>query len=265
VLAVEGLTKRFGRVTALDQVSLEVAPREVVCVIGPSGCGKSTLLRCINFLDEPDEGFVRLAGSYVGRERTAAGVARRQRERDLDRLRPRFGMVFQALHLWPHLSVLDNLAKGPVTVLGLPRPDAEARARALLERFGLADKAGAWPATLSGGQRQRVAIARALAMQPEIMLFDEPTSALDPELVGEVLRTIRELAEAGTTMLVVTHELGFAAAAADRVIFMDRGRIVEEGPPARVLRAPRDPRLVAFLGAVLRQGDPLPVPQGAAA
>jgi polar amino acid transport system ATP-binding protein len=235
-----GLTKRFGAATVLDDVDLDVATGEVVCVIGPSGSGKSTLLRCLNLLEVPTAGRVFLGDD----ELTAPGAP-------VDALRRRLGMVFQSFNLFPHRTVIDNVTLAPVTVLGLDRATARARGLALLDRVGLADRADEHPARLSGGQQQRVAIARALAMEPEAMLFDEVTSALDPELVKDVLAVMRSLAEAGMTMVVVTHEMGFAREVGDRVVFMDGGAIVEEGPPAAVLSAPRHERTQRFLSRVL--------------
>ncbi len=250
MVAVRGVAKRFGAVQALSGVSLDVARGEVVCLLGPSGSGKSTLLRCVNHLERPDAGAVWVAGELIGYRRDGdrllelpdAAVARQRR---------RCGMVFQRFNLWPHLTAAQNVAEGPVRVLRRPKAEAREAARALLARVGLADKADAYPAQLSGGQQQRVAIARALAMEPAVMLFDEPTSALDPELVGEVLAVMRDLAGTGMTMLVVTHEIGFAREAADRVVFMDAGAVVEEGPAARVLSAPAQARTRDFLSAVL--------------
>jgi polar amino acid transport system ATP-binding protein len=249
-LKVSGLTKRFRGATALDSVYLEVARGEVVTLIGPSGCGKSTLLRCLTWLEEPDDGFIEVGGRPFGR--TLVGqVVHRQTRREIDALRPKIGLVFQNLNLWPHLSALENVARGPVVVLGRKRAAVEAQARALLARLGLERQMDKHPHELSGGQRQRVAIARTLAMEPELILFDEPTSALDPELVGEVLGLLREIAATGMTMLVVTHEIGFAGGVADRIAFMDQGRIVETGPARAILDNPTDPRLRAFLGRVL--------------
>ncbi|WP_298954632.1 amino acid ABC transporter ATP-binding protein [uncultured Methylobacterium sp.] len=253
VLSLVGLTKRFRGTLALDEVHLDIARGEVVALIGPSGCGKSTLLRAVTWLDPPDEGFVFLGGEPFGRERRGA-VIRHHGRRRIDAMRPRIGLVFQQLNLWPHLSALDNVVRPQTVVLGRPREEAVARARDLLAALGLADRADRFPDALSGGQKQRVAIARALAMDPALMLFDEPTSALDPELVGEVLALLRQLAAAGTTMLVVTHEIGFAANVADRIVFMDHGRIVESGPARSVLDNPADPRVAAFLRLVGRGG-----------
>ncbi len=239
-IRAEGLVKRFGANTVLDGVDLVVAEGEVVCVIGPSGSGKSTLLRCLNLLEIPTQGRVFLGDT----ELTAAGA-------EVDALRRRLGMVFQSFNLFPHRTVLDNVAMAPIAVLGLDRDAARQRARVLLERVGLGDKASEHPARLSGGQQQRVAIARALAMGPEAMLFDEVTSALDPELVKDVLGVMRSLAEGGMTMVVVTHEMGFAREVGDRVVFMDAGTIVEQGTPAQVLDAPTHERTQRFLSQVL--------------
>ena len=235
-----GLVKRYGDHTVLKGVDLDVAQGEVVCVIGPSGSGKSTLLRCLNLLERPTEGRVFLGDE----EMTAPGA-------QVDQLRSRLGMVFQSFNLFPHRTVLDNLTMAPVNVRGMPREQARERARAMLARVGLADKAGEHPARLSGGQQQRVAIARALAMDPEAMLFDEVTSALDPELVTDVLNVMRELAGGGMTMIVVTHEMGFARDVGDRLLFMDEGAIVEEGVPSEVLSAPSEERTRRFLSRVL--------------
>ncbi len=235
-----GLVKRYGDHTVLTGLDLDVAQGEVVCVIGPSGSGKTTLLRCLNLLERPDEGRVFLGDDEI----TAPGAP-------VDLLRSRMGMVFQSFNLFPHRTVLDNLTMAPVTVRGASRQEARERARAMLARVGLADKAGEHPARLSGGQQQRVAIARALAMDPEAMLFDEVTSALDPELVKDVLDVMRELAEGGMTMIVVTHEMGFAREVGDRLLFMDEGAVVEEGDPAEVLSAPREERTRRFLSRIL--------------
>ena len=239
-IRAEGIVKRFGANTVLRGVDLAVQDGEVVCVIGPSGSGKSTLLRCMNLLERPTEGRVFLGDD----ELTAPGAP-------VNALRRRLGMVFQAFNLFPHRTVLDNVTLAPIRVLGTDRASARASAMDLLARVGLADKAGEHPSRLSGGQQQRVAIARALAMNPEAMLFDEVTSALDPELVKDVLGVIRGLAEAGMTMVVVTHEMGFAREVGDRVVFMDGGVIVEEGDPAQVLLAPREERTRRFLSLVL--------------
>ncbi|WP_184733058.1 amino acid ABC transporter ATP-binding protein [Saccharopolyspora phatthalungensis] len=248
-MRAEGVGKSFGSVQVLKGIDLEVAAGEVVCVIGPSGSGKSTFLRCINHLEKIDHGRLSVNGTLIGYEETDGGL-HELREADIARQRTRIGMVFQRFNLFAHLSVLDNIVEAPIHVNGENRRDAERRARTLLERVGLADRADSYPNELSGGQQQRVAIARALAMNPALMLFDEPTSALDPELVGDVLDVMRDLARAGMTMIVVTHEIGFARELADRVVFMDDGRIVELGPPDLLLTAPSHPRTQAFLSTV---------------
>ncbi len=250
LVRVAGVCKRFGAQLALDGVSLEVAAGEVLCLIGASGSGKTTLLRCINQLVRPDAGAIWVDGALVG-YRLAGATLHPLREAEVARQRRATAMVFQRFNLFPHMTALGNIMEGPVQVMRRPRAEAEHEARVLLHRVGLADKAGAYPATLSGGQQQRVAIARALAMRPSLILFDEPTSALDPELVGEVLAVMRELARDGMTMLVVTHELAFAREVADRVVFMDQGRVVEAGPAAAVLSSPAEPRTRVFLSAVL--------------
>jgi ABC-type histidine transport system ATPase subunit len=245
---VEGLRKSFGGHEVLRGIDLDVGNGDVVVIFGRSGSGKSTLLRCINFLEEPSEGTVEVAGIRVegGGHRTRA-----KRER-IRQLRIRTGMVFQDFNLFPHLSALENVIEGPVTVLGKPRREAEATGHELLHMVGLPDKAKSYPIQLSGGQQQRVAIARALAMNPELMLFDEPTSALDPELIGEVLAVMRRLAtEMGMTMLVVTHEMGFAREVASHMAFVHEGQIIEEGSPAEVLNDPARPETKRFLEAVL--------------
>jgi polar amino acid transport system ATP-binding protein len=252
VLRLSGIEKSFGAVAALRGVDLNVLPGEVICIIGPSGCGKSTLLRCANFLVEPDQGFVYFEGRPLGHRELKDGIVQRAPERDINAARARIGMVFQTFNLWPHLTALGNVTEAQCTVLGRPPAEARARALRLLEQVGLADKADDYPAYLSGGQQQRVSIARALAMDPRLMLFDEPTSALDPELVAGILAVMRGLADDGMTMMVVTHELGFARQIADRLIFMDRGRIVEQGPPAELLDRPRSDRLRDFLAKVHR-------------
>ena len=250
LLRVQSLSKSFGALQALRGIDFDVQSGQVVCIIGPSGCGKSTLLRCINFLEEPDAGQVLIDGSPLGFHETS-GRRRRDRESNINRMRSRIGMVFQQFNVWPHLTALENVIKPQVCVARRPHAEAEQRARDLLQRVGLTDKTDSYPAELSGGQLQRVAIARALAMEPRLMLFDEPTSALDPERVGEVLGVMRELATAGRTMLVVTHELHFAAQVADRVIFMDAGRFVEDGPPGEVLVNPKSERIKQFMAKVL--------------
>jgi polar amino acid transport system ATP-binding protein len=250
LLRVAGLRKSYGTLRVLDGVDLEVERGTVTCVIGPSGSGKSTMLRCVSQLETVDAGRVTLDGELIGfRERGSRLVA--LSERELARQRTEVGMVFQSFNLFPHMSVLENLCEAPVGVLGRPRGEVEREARALLDRVGLGEKCEAYPRHLSGGQQQRVAIARALAMKPKIVLFDEPTSALDPELVGEVLDVMKQLARDGLTMLVVTHEIGFAREVADTVVFMDGGCVVEAGPPAQVLGAPQHERTRAFLSRVL--------------
>jgi polar amino acid transport system ATP-binding protein len=250
LVRVRGLRKSFGGTTVLDGIDLDVREGEVTVLLGPSGSGKSTLLRCVNHLEKPDAGFVEIAGDLVGYRRDGTRL-RELPPRAVTRQRAQVGMVFQQFNLFPHLTVLENVTEAPVAVRGSSRPQAAARARELLERVGLGGREGAYPRQLSGGQQQRVAIARALAMDPRLLLFDEPTSALDPELVGEVLGVMQDLALSGMTMIVVTHEIGFARKVADTVVFLDGGRIVESGAPADVLTAPRHERARAFLSAVL--------------
>jgi polar amino acid transport system ATP-binding protein len=247
MIEIRGLTKRFGAHEVLRGVDLTIAASEVVCLIGPSGSGKSTLLRCVNFLESYDRGEVRIAGRLIGYEEGPDEIRRPMAPRALREMRREIGMVFQHFNLWPHMSALNNVAEPLKRVRGLAHAEANERAAAMLARVGLADKAHAYPARLSGGQQQRVAIARALAMQPRLMLFDEPTSALDPELVGEVLEVMKSLASEGMTMLVVTHEMGFAAHVADRIAFIDDGRILDDGPPRRVLHESGEPRVQQFL------------------
>ncbi|MGW5421048.1 amino acid ABC transporter ATP-binding protein [Streptomyces sp. NPDC003943] len=247
---LRAVRKSFGAVEVLRGIDLDVRPGEVTVVLGPSGSGKSTLLRTINHLEKVDSGTISVDGTLVGYRRSGDKLYE-LREREILRQRTRIGFVFQNFHLFPHLTVLENITEAPVSALKRPRKEAEATALALLDRVGLADKARAYPKQLSGGQQQRVAIARALALEPGLLLFDEPTSALDPELVGEVLDVIKDLAAAGTTMIVVTHEIGFAREVADTVVFMDGGLIVEQGPPAEVLDSPRHERTRAFLSKVL--------------
>ena len=242
-LQVEGLWKSFGPLDVLRGIDLEVAEHEVIALIGASGSGKSTLLRCINLLETIDEGRIFIEGEEI----TAKGV-------NVDRIRRRVGIVFQSFNLFPHMRVIDNVTLGPRKVLKRPASDAEADAMRLLERFGLAEKAGQLPDRLSGGQQQRVAIVRALAMQPDLLLLDEVTSALDPELVAEVLNVIRELAAGGMTMLIATHEMGFARDIANRVCFRDAGRILEQGPPAQIFAEPREARTRQFLTRIIEAG-----------
>jgi polar amino acid transport system ATP-binding protein len=246
LLQVQGLRKRFGADEVLRGIDLDVQRGDCIAILGASGSGKSTLLRCLNFMELPSAGVVSLGGQAIGQPRGDDGQ-RRYDEAELTRVRQRVGMVFQQFNLFPHMTVLDNVMEGLRTVKRLPAAQARDKALAELDRVGLADKAAAWPSRLSGGQKQRVAIARALAMEPELLLFDEPTSALDPELVGEVLRAIRVLAQEGRTLLLVTHELGFAYHVANRVLFIADGVIHEQGPPQQVLKAPQQPRTQAFL------------------
>jgi len=244
VLEVRGVCKSFGPLTVLSDVSLTVARGETVCVLGPSGSGKSTLLRCVNWLEPPDSGAIFLDGERIGM-RPGGHVA--MRDRELARVRTRIGMVFQHFALWPHLTVLQNVMEAPVHVQRRPRAEVRDEAETLLAKVGLLDKKDAFPARLSGGQKQRVGIARALAMRPTLMLFDEPTSALDPELVGEVLAVMKSLARDGMTMVVVTHEMGFAREVASRIVFVDHGRIVETDSPERFFTAPSSERARQFL------------------
>lgn len=239
IVSITDLNKSFGSNHVLRGIDLEVLQGEVVCIIGPSGSGKSTLLRCVNMLEKPTGGTI----VVLGRDLTDIDC-------DLDEARTKIGMVFQQFNLFPHMTVLENICIAQRKVLKRSSDDAETTAKSLLARVGLSDKESAYPAQLSGGQQQRVAIARALAMSPDVMLFDEATSALDPELVGEVLQVMQSLAEGGMTMLVVTHEMGFASRVATRVVFMDGGVIVEQGPPSQVINAPREERTRAFLSSV---------------
>jgi polar amino acid transport system ATP-binding protein len=250
MIEVEELHKNFGEVRALEGVSLAVGRGEVICVIGPSGSGKSTLLRCINFLEEPTRGIVRVDGRRVGYVEES-GRTRRMSARELARMRAEIGMVFQLFYLWPHMTALENVILGLTSVKGLPLEAAARRGRELLAKVGLSEKMASYPEHLSGGQRQRVAIARALAMEPKVMLFDEPTSALDPELVEEVLQVMEQVAREGMTMMVATHEMGFARRVADRMIFMDRGRVVETGRPEELFERPREERTRRFLDRIL--------------
>ena len=250
VLRMRNVDKHYGSFHVLNSISLDIAEGEVVAIIGPSGSGKSTLVRCLHQLEAIDAGAIYLDGELLGYERHG-GHLKALGPRALARQRSQLGMVFQQFVLFPHLTALGNVMAGPVHVLGDKPADAQARAMHLLSRVGLGDKAHHYPSQLSGGQQQRVAIARALAMRPRVLLFDEPTSALDPELVGEVLNVVGDLARAGKTMVVVTHEIGFAREAADRVVFMEAGRIVEQGPARETLAAPRTERLQAFLSRVM--------------
>lgn len=240
MIEVRNLEKSFGNNHVLKGINETVSEGEVVCVIGPSGSGKSTFLRCLNLLEEPTGGDVILDGEKIN----ADGI-------DIDQIREKLGMVFQNFNLFPHMNVLDNITLAPVKVKGRAKPEAEKDARRILEVVGLSDKAEAFPSSLSGGQKQRVAIARALAMKPEIMLFDEPTSALDPEMVGEVLAVMKSLAEDGMTMVIVTHEMGFAREVADRVLFIDQGVVMEQGTPEELFGNPQNERTKSFLSKVL--------------
>ena len=240
MISVKDLHKSFGGVTVLDGISTDIEKGDVVCIIGPSGSGKSTFLRCLNRLETPDSGKILLDGVDLTDPRT-----------DLDRQRMKMGMVFQQFNLFPHMTVLKNLTMAPMLLKKESQQTAEQRAMTLLDRVGLADRAGEYPARLSGGQKQRIAIVRALCMEPEVLLFDEPTSALDPEMVGEVLDVMKELAQSGMTMVVVTHEMGFAREVASRVLFMDQGVIMEENRPEALFDNPQSPRLQSFLSKVL--------------
>lgn len=240
MIEVKDLKKSFGKLDVLRGISEKIEEQEVVCVIGPSGSGKSTFLRCLNLLEEPTGGEVYLDGERIN----APGV-------DIDKIRERLGMVFQNFNLFPHMTVLDNVTLAPIKVKGKNKAEAEESALKILETVGLSDKASSFPASLSGGQKQRVAIARALAMEPEVMLFDEPTSALDPEMVGEVLNVMKRLAEEGMTMVIVTHEMGFAREVADRVLFIDQGVVMEQGTPEELFGAPKNERTKSFLSKVL--------------
>jgi polar amino acid transport system ATP-binding protein len=251
LLRARDIEKSFGQHRVLDSVSLDVAAGEVVTILGPSGSGKTTLLRCIGHLDAADGGMVFINGDPFGFKKDRKGSLVPDGGKSYLKSRCQVGFVFQHFNLWPHLTVLENLIEAPTRVLGVPKAEAMADAERLLGRVGLADKRDAYPARLSGGQQQRVAIARSLAMHPSIMLFDEPTSALDPELVGEVLEVMKELAEEGMTMLVVTHEVGFARKIASRVVMMDGGRIIETAPPEEFFTAPREQRTIEFLSKIL--------------
>lgn len=250
LVAIRSVSKSFGEFQALKNVSLDIRPGEVMCLIGASGSGKTTLLRCINQLAAIDSGGIWLDSELLG-VREQGGRLHRLSEREIGRQRLKTGMVFQRFNLFPHKTALENIIEGPLQVQGRKSDEVRAEAIELLRRVGLSAKADWYPAQLSGGQQQRVAIARALAMKPMLMLFDEPTSALDPELVGEVLAVMKELARSGMTMMVVTHELGFAREVADRVVYMDQGAIIEQGCASDVLGAPREERTRAFLSAVI--------------
>ncbi len=246
----EGVHKRFGNLEVLKGIDLEVGKGEVMCLLGPSGSGKSTFLRCINHLEQINAGRLWVDGELVG-YREAGGKLHELRDEEVSRKRAQIGMVFQSFNLFPHMTALENVTLAPLRVKKMGRHQARERATELMARVGLSDKLDVYPVALSGGQQQRVAIARALAMEPKLMLFDEPTSALDPELVGDVLDAMRQLAHDGMTMIVVTHEIGFAREVADTVVFMDDGMVVESGPPAEVLGNPQHERTKAFLWKVL--------------
>ena len=251
-LRIEGLHKRFGNVDVLKGVSLTANAGDVIAIIGSSGSGKSTLLRCINLLEQPHAGRIVIAGEALRLKAGKHGELHAADARQLQRLRSRLAMVFQHFNLWSHMTALENIVEAPIRVLGVPRDEAVARAEALLQRVGVAHRKGLYPSQLSGGEQQRVAIARALAMEPEVMLFDEPTSALDPELVGEVLRVMRDLAAEGRTMIVVTHEMGFAREVANHIVFLHQGVIEEQGAPREMLAAPKSERLRGFLSGSLK-------------
>ncbi len=248
LIKVTDLKKHFnkGEIKALDGVSLDICKGDVIVIIGPSGSGKSTFLRSLNLLEQPTSGSIVFEGVDITKKKDAQG-----KKIDLDEHRRKMGMVFQHFNLFPHKTIMGNMTMAPVLVKHMPQADAEAKALSLLQRVGLGDRADAYPAQLSGGQKQRVAIVRALAMEPDVMLFDEPTSALDPEMVGEVLDVMKNLAETGMTMVVVTHEMGFAKEVGNRVVFMDEGKIIEQGSPADIFDNPQSPRLKDFLSKVL--------------
>ncbi|ANT63096.1 ectoine/hydroxyectoine ABC transporter ATP-binding protein EhuA (plasmid) [Salipiger sp. CCB-MM3] len=249
-LEATNLIRSFGDTRALDEVYFRIPKGQVVSLVGPSGCGKSTLLRTLLWLDPPDDGFVQVGGEYLGRDRSPEGLIRRQSSREIDKIRPRIGMVYQSLNLWPHLTVEENVTRAQIRVAKRSVEEARNNARRLLDRLQISHLSARYPGEISGGQKQRVAIARALAMDPEIMLFDEPTSALDPELVGEVLNLLREFADGGMTMMVVTHELAFARDVATRLMFMDHGRIVADGDPREVISSRKNARVAEFFDRV---------------
>jgi polar amino acid transport system ATP-binding protein len=250
VVRVQNIHKYFGRHHVLQGISFDVYPRQVVCIIGPSGSGKSTILRCMNFLEEPTAGSIEVDGVVV-----QAKEKGQDRDNRVRKIRTSAGMVFQEFNLFPHMSVIDNIIEAPVGVKGMPRDEAIAIGERYLAKVGLMEKRDEYPARLSGGQKQRVAIARALTMQPKVMMFDEPTSALDPELIGEVLNVMNELAREGTTMIVVTHEMGFASEAASRILFINDGVIAEDGPPEQIFTSPKEPRTRQFLQRLLEGAE----------
>lgn len=253
-ISVSGLVKSFGETKVLDGIDLTVAEGEVTCLLGPSGSGKSTLLRCIALLEESNDGLIEIGGTPLGFRLDGNGRRVKQSRAETRATRSRIGMVFQQFNLWPHMTALGNVAEALVTVHGMSRRDAEGKAMAQLEKVGLTARATHHPGELSGGQQQRVAIARALALEPQIMLFDEPTSSLDPELTGEVLAVMRDLAASGMTMLVVTHEIGFAASVGSKIVFLDHGRLLVEGTADEVFGKPRHPRIEQFLDTYLDRG-----------
>jgi ABC-type histidine transport system ATPase subunit len=253
-LVVEDMHKRFGDLEVLKGLSMSAREGDVIAILGSSGSGKSTFLRCINLLETPDSGRVYVAGELIKMRPTRNGHAMPEDAKQVDRIRSELGMVFQSFNLWSHMTVLQNVIEAPIHVLKVPKSEAIDRAEAVLAKVGIAEKRNHYPSHLSGGQQQRAAIARALAMEPKVMLFDEPTSALDPELVGEVLRVMRQLAEEGRTMLVVTHEMGFAREVASEVIFLHQGRIEEQGPPNEVFGNPKSDRFRQFLSGNVSAG-----------
>ena len=253
-ISVRGVSKRFGQIEVLHDIDLDIPQGQVTCVIGPSGSGKSTLLRCMAFLEEATEGTILINGEPLGFSQEAGGQRVRLSPQRIREVRSHIGMCFQQFNLWPHMTALGNVSEALKTARGVPKAQAEERAMAQLRKVGLEDRAGHYPSQLSGGQQQRVAIARALACEPKIMLFDEPTSSLDPELTGEVLKVMRDLAADGMTMVVVSHEIGFAASVAHRITFLDQGRLLLQGTPAEVFGKPRHPRLDQFLDTYLDRG-----------
>jgi ABC-type histidine transport system ATPase subunit len=250
-LSVENLYKRFGHLEVLKGISISACQGDVISILGASGSGKSTLLRCINFLETPDSGRITVCGEEVRMKKNRRGQNLPRDIKQVERVRTKLAMVFQQFNLWSHMTILENVIEAPIHVLKVPRKEALERAETYLRKVGIHDKCGAYPAHLSGGQQQRAAIARALAMEPEVMLFDEPTSALDPELVGEVLQVIRNLAEEGRTMMVVTHEMGFAREVSSRVVFLHQGLIEEDGPPREVFDSPKTERFKQFIMAMI--------------
>jgi polar amino acid transport system ATP-binding protein len=253
-IAIKGLSKSFGHTEVLHKIDLDIGQGEATCVIGPSGSGKSTLLRCLAFLEEANAGTIEVYGKPLGFSQDSSGKRTRLPAASIRAVRSQIGMVFQQFNLWPHMTALGNVSEALKTVRRLPRAEAEARAMAQLTKIGLANRAGHYPSELSGGQQQRVAIARALALEPKIMLFDEATASLDPELTGEVLNVMRSLAADGMTMVIVTHEVGFAASIGRKIAFLDKGRLLLAGPPQEVFRKPRHPRIEQFLDTYLDRG-----------